>query len=62
MDHVITLTHTHSDLRSVSDGWHLRCTCGWAASAHDQATMLRIAQEHRTIGVPTPVPAAPSPN
>jgi hypothetical protein len=62
MEHVITLTVTHSDIESVADGLHLRCTCGWTASAHDEATAEQIAEQHRRIGVPVPVPASPSPN
>jgi hypothetical protein len=60
--HHIETTRTHNDNPDVPDALHLRCTCGWTAATHDEATAEQIAREHLRVGVPAPTPASPSPN
>lgn len=62
MEHEIEMTRTHNERAEVPDGLHLRCSCGWTASAHDEATAQAVAQEHLAVGEVAPAPATPSPN
>lgn len=62
MEHEIEMTRTRNERDSVPDGLHLRCACGWTASATDDATARDVAAEHLRVLEVAPVPAAPSPN
>lgn len=61
-EHRIEMTRTTNELPDVPDGLHLRCSCGWTASAVDEQTAQQVAEEHVRTGIVAPVPAAPSPN
>ena len=62
MDHHVDVTRTHNDNPSVPDSFHLRCRCGWTSSAHDEATVEQVTQEHLAVGDPAPVPSTVSPD
>ncbi|MCW2949854.1 MAG: hypothetical protein JWN41_867 [Thermoleophilia bacterium] len=62
MEHKIKMIRTQNQIASVPDGLHLRCSCGWTASAADDQLAQALADEHVRNGVVAPIPAAPSPN
>ncbi|MBC7460576.1 MAG: hypothetical protein H7287_04375 [Thermoleophilia bacterium] len=62
MHHDIEMTRTRNERMEVPDGLHLRCSCGWTSSAHDEATVEAVAREHLAVRKVAPAPAAPSPN
>ncbi|MCW2925246.1 MAG: family N-acetyltransferase [Thermoleophilia bacterium] len=62
MEHSVEITRTENANPDVPDALHLRCACGWTASAHDPAVAEELTRAHVASGDPTPVPAAPSPD
>jgi hypothetical protein len=62
MSHEIEITRQHSDVPGVPDSIHLRCTCGWTSSAHDDAAIAELIHHHQADGVPAPPPSTISPD
>lgn len=62
MEHHVDATRTHNDNPDVPDAIHLRCSCGWTSSAHDEPTVEQLTREHLASGDPAPVPSTVSPD
>ena len=63
MEHHVEVTRTRNDRPDVPDALHLRCTCGWTSSAHDDEESQQLVREHVESGVvPAPPPYVPSPD
>jgi len=46
----------------IPTGVHLRCSCGWTASAENPDRAIAVRDEHLRTGIAAPIPAAPSPD